>query len=227
MSSRFSLLILLAFSIFVLAACATNQPTARKVPEVLLGTDCGFDKLKCCVTSPACNYGQQCCVDPNDSARNYCSENCDCGANEEFCCAGNFCQGNAVCSNGICVACGDKDQSCCANEPGCSTGLVCQKNKCVACGSNGEPCCSGNSCLSQTGERSECLNDICVNCGFDGNPACATGDKCLPGQLLSGKTCERCGQANQPCCNAASGVGYGCDPAAGLKCQLGFCATEN
>jgi hypothetical protein len=223
------LLILLFFSLFFLSACANdNRDTGRRVPEVMLGTDCGFDKLKCCTTTPICTYGQQCCADPNDSTRNYCSDNCHCGDNEEFCCAGNKCNGNAVCVNGICSACGDKDQVCCVNGNSCLPSLVCSGNKCAECGFNGEPCCGGvGDCLPKTGERSECLNDTCVNCGFDGNPSCTTGDKCLSGQILTGKTCERCGQANQPCCNAASGMNYDCNPAAGLKCELGFCSVEH
>ncbi|MDD4902014.1 MAG: hypothetical protein PHE24_02655 [Patescibacteria group bacterium] len=225
---RFFLLILLTFSLLILPACATNnQPPARRVPQVLLGVDCGFNKLKCCATTPSCNYGQQCCVDPNDATRNYCSEDCGCGDNEEFCCAGNVCNGDAVCVKGICFACGEKDQVCCANGESCSSGLVCQNNKCAECGLNGEPCCASDSCLPKTGERSECLNNICANCGFDGNPSCATGDRCLIGQLLTGKTCERCGQSNQPCCNENSGAGYDCDPSQGLKCELGFCAADN
>ncbi len=229
MPYRYSLLILLAFSSFLLTACSTdNQPPARKVPEVLLGTDCGFDKLKCCSTTPICSYGQQCCIDPNNSTENYCDDNCNCGNNEEFCCAGNQCNGNNVCVDGLCAACGDKDQVCCTTGAGCSAGLVCQNNKCAECGINGGPCCPGSSCLPKTGQMAECLNNICANCGFDGNPSCTTGDKCLPGQLLTGKICQRCGGSNQPCCDSSSGTGYDCDPAvAGLKCELGFCAAGN
>ena len=227
MFNRFSLLILLAFLIFILPACSTDQPAARKVPEILLGTDCGFDRLKCCSTTPICSYNEQCCADPNDSSRNYCDNNCDCGANEEFCCAGNQCRGNTVCVAGLCAACGGQGEPCCSGGAGCSAGSVCQNDKCAECGINGGPCCPGSNCLPKTGERSECLDNICAVCGFGGNPACTTGAECLPGQILTGKTCERCGQANQPCCDADSGMNYDCDPAAGLKCQLGFCAKGN
>jgi hypothetical protein len=229
MQYKYLSLILVIFSLFFLTACTkNNDENAQKAPEVLLGTDCGFDRLKCCATTPTCNYGQQCCVDPNDNSRNYCAENCECGNNEEFCCAGNKCLGNAVCTNGICSACGEKGQACCDNGNSCSSGLVCSNNKCSECGNNGEPCCPGSdSCLPKAGERSECLNNFCSNCGFDGNPSCLAGDKCLAGQLFTGKTCERCGENNQPCCNTDSGKNYDCDQSAGLKCQLGFCANNS
>jgi hypothetical protein len=94
----------------------------------------------------------------------------------------------------------------------------------VECGLGGQPCCAGSSCIFTAGERSECLSNTCVNCGFDGSPTCTTGDKCLPGQILTGKNCERCGGQNQPCCQADSGEKYDCDPIAGLKCNLGFCS---
>ncbi|MDD5527643.1 MAG: hypothetical protein PHO56_01550 [Patescibacteria group bacterium] len=229
LNKRQLLPVLLFFLIVLLPACAkNNQAAGRKVPEVLLATDCGFDKLKCCATTPACTYGQQCCVDPNDPARNYCNDACACGSNDEFCCAGNKCNGNAVCVNGLCSACGDKNQSCCAAGASCQPDLICLDNKCAECGITGGPCCPGaNKCLSKEGERSECWNNICASCGFDGNLPCSTGDKCLPGQIFAGKTCERCGQANQPCCLANSGKGYACDPAVGLKCELGFCSLEH
>jgi hypothetical protein len=45
----------------------------------------------------------------------------------------------------------------------------------------------------------------------------------LPGQIFAGKTCERCGGHNQPCCAENSTSVYVCDPTKGLKCELGFC----
>jgi hypothetical protein len=222
-------LILLILSLFILSACAQkSQESESNVPEVMLGTDCGFDRLRCCTSTPVCNYGQQCCVSPNDASQNYCADNCHCGDNEEFCCAGNKCNGQAVCVKGICAACGDKDEACCATGSGCSANLICQNNECVACGLGGDPCCAGSvSCTPITGQRSECLKNICVACGFDGNPPCTTGDKCLPGQIFAGKTCERCGQENEPCCDKASGENYDCDPNQALQCKLGFCSPGN
>ena len=190
MSNKYLLLVLLAFSAVILTACASNnQDTGRRVPEVMMGEDCGFDKLKCCATTPICNYGQECCADPNNATKNYCSDNCECGNNEEFCCAGNKCNGNAVCQNGLCVTCGGKDQACCSSGDSCAKGLICFNDKCSECGLSGEPCCPGtNSCLLKAGERSECLANLCSDCGFDGNPPCTTGDKCLPGQILTAKS---------------------------------------
>jgi hypothetical protein len=228
MKYRILSLIFLFFSLFALTACGTvKQENTQKVPEVLMGADCGFDRLKCCDTSPTCNYGQQCCVDPNDASKNYCAENCECGNDKEFCCANNQCNGNAVCANGICSNCGGKDEVCCQSGDSCGSGLVCAKKKCVECGNNSEPCCAGkNPCLLKAGERAECLNNICSNCGFDGTSPCTAGDKCLPGQIFAGQTCERCGQVNQPCCDASSGKKYDCNPAAGLKCNVGFCSSN-
>jgi hypothetical protein len=229
MPRRLLLLILLIFSCFTLAACASReQDTGRHVPEVLLGTDCGFDRMKCCTSTPICTYGQQCCANPNNASQNYCADNCHCGANEEFCCAGNVCNGGATCVKGICAACGGKGEACCSSGDSCSSGLVCQDNRCAECGHPGELCCLGKeACLAKAGGRAECLDNICADCGFDGNPACTAGDECLANNILAGKTCERCGQSNQPCCPVSSTVGYACDPAAGLKCDLGFCSSEH
>jgi hypothetical protein len=215
--------------LLVFSGCALSfkkEAPKRQVPEVMLGQDCGFDKLKCCKTEPNCSFGQQCCVDPNDSTRNYCAEDCSCGDNEEFCCAGNKCNGDTTCYRGICLSCGGKDQSCCQEGVQCQKGLACQNGDCKECGVKDGPCCPGEEkCAVKEGQRAECLDDVCRFCGFDGNLACLEGDKCIKGQIFAGKTCERCGGSNQPCCNVASSTGYECDSAKGLKCDLGFCST--
>lgn len=215
--------------LLVFSGCALSfkkEAPKRQVPEVMLGQDCGFDKLQCCKTDPSCSFGQQCCVDPNDSTRNYCSEDCSCGDNDEFCCAGNKCNGQAACYKGICIACGEKDQVCCQEGDQCAKGLACQNGDCKECGINNGPCCPGEEkCSVKEGQRAECQQGICHNCGFDGNLACQEGDKCLKGQIFAGKTCERCGGANQPCCQEYSRSGYECDLSQGLKCDLGFCAV--
>lgn len=216
--------------ILTLSACASKEEarTGRQVPEVLLASDCGFDKLQCCKTEPACTFGQQCCTDPNNSGLNYCADDCSCGENEEFCCAGNKCNGHGVCEHGICQACGGKDQLCCQTGEACFPGLACQNGNCAVCGIEGGPCCPDNEkCLAAKGERAQCVDNVCQKCGYDGHKTCLEGDKCLKGQLLSGKTCERCGENNQPCCDENSGAEFVCNPDKGLKCKLGFCALEN
>jgi hypothetical protein len=218
------------FLLLGLSACGFHkeEPTGRKAPEVLLASDCGFDKLQCCKTEPTCTYGQQCCADPNNSGFNYCANDCSCGDSEEFCCAGNKCNGNGVCKNGLCYACGGVNQVCCQSGLECSDGLACQDGNCTVCGVDGGPCCYGDiKCLVLKGERAQCVNEVCQYCGFDGHKICLEGDKCLQGQLLSEKTCERCGESNQPCCNEGADTGYDCDPAKGLKCNLGFCSAGN
>jgi hypothetical protein len=213
--------------LFIFSGCSNDKEkkSERQVPEVLLASDCGFDKMKCCTSTPICNYGQQCCVNSNNSSQNYCSENCHCGDNDEFCCAGNVCTGSAVCVNGVCSSCGGKNQSCCQSGEGCSPGLVCQNDRCRECGGDGQFCCAGeNACLAKEGERVECLNSVCVSCGFDGHQPCSTGDKCLAGQVFAGTTCERCGGVNQPCCEKSHGI-Y-CDESLDLECHLGFCSPK-
>lgn len=220
-------IVFLAISLLlVLSACGLKKevPAGRVAPEVLLASDCGFDKLQCCKTEPACTFGQQCCLDPNNSGFNYCADDCSCGDSEEFCCPGNKCNGNGVCQNGLCYACGGETQVCCQVGAACLDGLACQNGNCAVCGIKDGPCCPiGEKCFAAKGERAQCINDVCQYCGFDGYKVCLEGDKCLKGQLLSGKNCERCGESNQPCCDIASGLSYDCNQENGLECSLGFC----
>lgn len=198
----------------------------NKKPDVLLAQECGFDGLKCCATEPSCSYGQQCCVDPNNSSNNQCADSCGTGKQDQFCGPGNQCDPGLICSNGKCTACGGENQPCCGKTECDSTTkagreLACKDEKCVICGLNGNPCCkNSNACLnivSPIQSFGECTNGLCQPCGGDEQPACATGEKCLKDYLLNGNNCYQCGGANQPCCSNNS-----CNDKS-LKCVYGFC----
>jgi hypothetical protein len=223
LKKTFFSLILLILLPFLLSACGSGKVQGRQAPEVLLARDCGFDKLMCCQEEPACSYGQQCCTDPNSPAKNYCADDCSCGDEEEFCCAGNICQGELACLGGFCQVCGQAGQTCCPTEEKCGAGLVCRDDQCKICGRAGNPCCSiGDPCDKNL--SAECREGLCVKCGSNGNPTCA-GGKCAKGHINVSGRCETCGGSNQPCCAKTASLGYDCDPAKKLTCELGFCAS--
>lgn len=204
-----------------------QKTVKRSQPEVLLATGCGFDKLSCCASEPTCNFGQQCCPDPNNPNRNYCSEDCSCGGQEEFCCENSQCSGDLTCRDGFCLKCGGEGDVCCPGAVACSSSLACLNDKCVKCGELGNPCCQGSEkCLAVKGKNIECFDNSCRLCGFDGAAACSstTTTPCLKGQLLTAGKCERCGGLNKPCCDKESELGYDCDPSLKLACNLGFCS---
>lgn len=193
-------------------------------PEVLLGSECGFDYLPCCQTEPKCSFGQKCCPDPNDPGRSYCADECTCGAEQEFCCAGNTCEEDLVCYFGNCRYCGREGDICCGEEGTCNDGLSCLDNECVPCGIAGNPCCEEDEpCQHLEEGRLECLNSLCELCGFGGLRACEQDEACLKGHLYNNNSCFVCGGSNQPCCNEDSGLPYDCNPNKGLICDTGFC----
>lgn len=220
--------VLVVFSLLmVFSGCLKKEVKNNKKPasEVLLASVCGMDKLPCCQDEPACAYSQKCCVDPNSPTRNYCSDQCSCGAKGEFCCqGGDKCQNGLACLDGNCAECGADEQICCADNQ-CGEGLVCDSGKCTRCGVEGNICCAGDICLTRDENnktRTECVNGSCVQCGF-GDRACSGDTKCVPGNLYSNGACFECGEANQPCCGQASGRAYECDPKKYLTCYQGFC----
>ncbi|NTU98484.1 hypothetical protein HGA64_00540 [Candidatus Falkowbacteria bacterium] len=236
MKKNYTKSLLLFLLPLILSGCSLPfaQKKAEK-PEILMAQECGMDGLKCCATSPACSYGQQCCIDPNDPARNRCADTCGCGGKDEFCCSGdNKCNSGLSCQEGLCQECGGEEQNCC-NGSTC-TGktksgageLVCQKDKCVACGVPGGPCClNGSSCINNENTTStvECLSGLCAACGANELPACQSGSQsCLPEHLLSSNICYRCGHDNQPCCDSSQKER--CATTEGLVCELGFCKKQ-
>lgn len=218
--------IALSLLLLILGGCADGpKPSKRAQNEILLASECGFDKLSCCASDPACNFGQQCCADPNDPNRNYCSTNCSCGGEDEFCCENFRCSGSLTCRDGYCVKCGDQGDVCCPGAAACSSTLSCLNDKCVRCGQAGNPCCLGSeACSPVKGGNTECFRGLCRLCGFDGAAACSSTQPCLKGQIFTGDRCDRCGGLNKPCCNQDSGLGYECDPSLKLECKLGFCS---
>jgi hypothetical protein len=226
MRYRFTLLFLLSF--LLLSGCAIGEKKVKKEqPEILLAQDCGLDRFPCCASNPVCNFGQQCCVDPNNANRNQCADSCSCGKEEDFCCEGNKCADGLDCRDGICVRCGGEGELCCPKESACLAGLSCLNDHCVTCGLIGNPCCLGSEpCLTKKGENNECFSNICRSCGFDGAPACVGDKPCLSGQLFTSGRCERCGQINQPCCATSTESIYACDKKNELVCTLGFCEKK-
>ncbi len=208
-----------------LSGCsAEKNKDVSEQDDILLAQDCGLDRFPCCASDPVCNFGQQCCVDPNNSNRNHCADSCSCGKEDDFCCEGGKCSEGLDCRDGVCIRCGNEGEACCPKEISCSVGLSCLNDECVKCGLVGNPCCQGSvPCLVGDGENNECFAGLCRSCGFNGAPACEGDKPCLPGQLLTGNRCERCGQDNQPCCATSSDAIYACDKKAGLSCKLGFC----
>lgn len=227
MEKLFKISIIMIFAVS-LSACGKKQLTPNTDgPDVLMARDCGLDKMQCCAEEPACSYSQKCCTDPNDKDRNYCSNECTCGAETEFCCAGDKCNDGLECYNGYCSKCGGKDQPCCESSK-CGDGLACADERCVECGLAGNPCC-GEKCQTDDKEddtRTECQSGICASCGTSGHDACHGGTKCVRGNLFNNDTCFGCGQDNEPCCDEQAGLGYDCDPKKNLECDLGFCTPK-
>jgi len=223
-SLKIFVILILAMAI---SGCAQNGTPGNKIalPDILLGQDCGMDKLQCCKTEPVCLYAQKCCVDPNNATRNYCSDQCTCGGKGEFCCKdAPKCQDGSVCDNGNCAECGKDKQVCCADNQ-CGAGLVCNDGKCTQCGVEGNICCSGNICLNQDKldkTRTGCFDGTCAQCGAGGAP-CPGEIKCISGYLNNNGTCYECGEANEPCCDANSGKSYDCNSKKYLHCYQGFC----
>lgn len=190
--------------LLTLSACQLPFTKSRPAPaDVLLASECGQDKLKCCTDEPKCSFGQKCCPDPNDAKRNYCSDECTCGGLDEFCCA---------------------------SATKCQPGLSCAGDLCVMCGLAGGPCCeTGAACPGVVEEGIsyiECRSGTCVLCGVDGQNACAGETKCAPNHLLNNGICYRCGGSNQPCCRNERGE-QSCDSEQNLVCELGFCKEDN
>ncbi len=225
--------IILTISLLLLVSGCRHKNVSKNnwQNEVGLAHQCGEEGLQCCADrQPSCFYNLVCCQDPNDPTHTECRENCHCGSEGDFCCAGNVCDKGLACWQGKCQKCGGKNQPCCAGDQPCaSSSLACANGLCVACGIAGNPCCQASSslpCLTQKARdntRTECQSNICVPCGFDGKPACHTQPFCLPGHLFNNNVCYPCGDYNQPCCNEKA-QGYQCDRAQNLVCQLGFCS---
>ncbi len=219
---RIKILFILFLLVF-LSACGKDS---RRAEEVLVGRDCGMDKLKCCDEDPPCSYGQKCCPDLNNSGQNYCSNECTYGGEEEFCFLGGGCNNGLECLYGICYTCGKEDSACCEEGSFCEDGLACLDGKCVKCGEVGNPCCDNSGCAQKEGKRVQCSNDICSFCGFDDNLACVQGEKCARGNIYNNGDCLRCGNYNNPCCDFEAGLGYMCDIEKNLICKNGFCAKN-
>jgi hypothetical protein len=65
-------IVFLLFIIVFVSGCSFKQavPDSWK-DEILMAQECGMDGLMCCPdTEPSCQYGQECCVNPNDDTKN-------------------------------------------------------------------------------------------------------------------------------------------------------------
>jgi len=163
--------------------------------DVLLSQECGLSGLSCCFDKDnKCEQGLECCLDPSDQGKGFCSESCDYGKASKYC---------------------RKD------EPKCDGTAVCVDNYCAECGVTGNPCCAEGKCADQDKNdqsHAECIGLSCTLCGESGELSCPMEYKCAPGNLDNGGMCFKCGGQNQPCCAA----GDSC--LEGLQCQLGFCS---
>lgn len=221
---------LLILCLLFLAGCskqkAENDDTSWE-DEVLVAQDCGMDGLQCCTKGDTpCLYGQNCCVDPNDSKRNACFDECICGVEGRFCCADQKCGDGLACVQGDCVKCGQNNEACCEGDK-CEGGLLCYQGKCAECGLTGNPCCDKEEACKDQGKsdvlRSECSDGICLLCGSNENRACKTEPNCIAGHLFNNDICYHCGGANQPCCDLKNSKSE-CSKELNLKCVLGFCS---
>lgn len=176
--------------------------------DTLLAQECGMDGLKCCASEPKCSFGQECCVNPQDSKENYCADKCGLGGDGQFCRANSECDAGYTCMNRKCAKCGGDKQVCCGvsgSNDRClvdkKKALVCYSEKCVECGVIGNPCC-GQSCdkVDRSKQLAECKNDLCQACGGNGQAACLAGAQCADGYLFSNTFCYSCGENRQPCC---------------------------
>jgi hypothetical protein len=232
---RYSYFLFYILFILALTGCSIlpSKQTSSNLPPVLLAQECGMDGLKCCATSPSCNYGQECCVNPSNPNDNMCADKCEFGKLEQFCNKDNKCDPGMKCLDGRCEICGNEGEECCIGESDserCSGkvkegNLVCKENKCLRCGQGGNPCCGGDKCFNDSellGGQVECRQGICVACGLDNQSLCTKGKKCGENYLENDTFCMACGQYNRPCCVDEKGNTY-CDKKLGLKCELGFC----
>lgn len=215
--------------LIILPGCQDKKTVPLDEPEILMGRDCGLDRLPCCKENPSCSFAQQCCPDPNDANRNYCADSCTCGGDKEFCCQDEpKCHDGLTCFQGSCQTCGKENEPCCQGAK-CEGTLACNNNKCVPCGVPGNPCCEGSKCQNDTKleqTKTDCNNGLCRLCGWGGEPACSGITKCVPGQLLNNEVCYQCGEYNQPCCQIGVDSSFDCNPKDTLKCELGFCTKK-
>ena len=200
--------------------------------EVLRAQDCGMDGLQCCLNKDEpCFYGQICCIDPKNSKRNYCADDCVLGKLDSFCrVSEDECDSGLSCLNGKCVVCGNENEPCCSSGNSCNNDLICYSNQCLQCGLAGHPCCVNEpACFDQEKDdasRTECRNKACVFCGSGGGIACQSKPYCLSRHLLSNGNCYKCGGFNQPCCATSTENDFVCDTNLELECELGFCSKK-
>ncbi|MCK5356973.1 MAG: hypothetical protein KAJ48_01145 [Elusimicrobiales bacterium] len=235
---KIAYLLIFVFSFGLAISGCVKQKTAGVVGDddwenqVLYARECGMDGLPCCANKDQpCLYTQQCCVDPNNSDRNHCKDECGCGSEGAFCCADDLpCRDGLACFAGYCVECGGISDPCCDIGQACVGDLVCNKEICAVCGLPGNPCCTaGIACKNQEKRdviRTECRDGVCIYCGSNGKISCQFEPICAPAHLLNNNFCHPCGKANQPCCNESSGVEYDCDLKSELICELGFCTKK-
>lgn len=225
--------IIFLFFVLIFSGCSSGKTESGRENdwrnEVLLAQSCGMDGLRCCPDKdPKCQFGQQCCVDPNDPARDYCAEECNFGSEGSFCRTdkNNQCDLGLVCQAGDCVSCGGENEPCCIGDALCENELVCHKNQCLQCGLPGNPCCSeGPACLGEEAgdARLECRSAVCAYCGSGGGIACENGPNCDEWHLLNNGSCLSCGGYNQPCCQVDENNICKTEE---LECRVGFCAKK-
>lgn len=177
------------------------------------GFCCGANSLTCCGFSTG---GTTCNNSVCNVSDGYCSAT-TCGGLGKQCCAGDVCNGQAVCNGGTCVVCGGVGQACCAS--GVCSDSKCVGNSCVKCGQPGQLCCDGNLCTT----GSTCLGNSCFTCGALGQPCC-DGATCAAGGVCGNGVCTAIGTA---CVQNSNCPGNVCitDPS-GLRYEKGYCSQD-
>jgi len=135
-----------------------------------------------------------------------------CGAKDQFCCASSCTGSNLICDvpTDTCVDCGHAGERCCSAAT-CDTGLGCgPAGTCDPCGAVGEICCAGGTCGSAT----VCNGSTCVPCGGD-REACCVGDACDPNE-----------QCASDCTSGACGTGSVCDSVLSFDYAYSLFATH-
>jgi hypothetical protein len=187
--------------------------------------DCGTEGRSCCGSQfRTCGQGLACVSGSSGGSSDQCVK---CGAVGQACCGlatARFCNGELVCSGGLCQVCGVANGPCCPGDK-CDANMVCDTDKtCKRCGSATELCCQKDG-KAVCNDGFLCGKDNhCTRCGARGE-ACCEGRKCTAGVCIrsgDAEACQNdCGAQGQPCCKVMDCPGGQCDGCVfGLDCDL-------
>jgi len=215
-----------------LCGCANDEPSPSDQSDP---NNCGGCDILCdTVGGEICDTGL--CCNASDGFQNCggsCSnltDNQNCGACNNACTGGSFCQnsgGNLACAcpagmtncGGTCVDLTNDPDHCNACGAACGIGQLCDSGLC--CDAQESNC--GGTCVN--------LSDSTTDCG-------ACGNACIVGQTCQNDTCtcrlyqSLCDVGGEPAClntqvdpNNCGGCGVQCDVDGGEVCSAGQCQT--